>query len=134
VYSLDVPSGRVVGEWTLGCSSLTSIGLYGNYYWVGCLNGTDVYAFPRDGSAPLYYPALGSAPTEPLLLEGTLYMTFKDTGTAALFDAATGTLLQSIRIGPFPSAPVAYQDRVWVYNSGDGTWQAIFCATCQTFP
>lgn len=125
VYALDLPSGVSVVEREMACPSIVDLGIFGNYVWYGCLSRDDVYAFPRDGGEPHVFSKLGRAPSTPLLLDGVLYLTFLESGTAALFDVNDAVLLRRTRIGVSPTAPVEYMHGIWLYNSSDGTLQRL---------
>jgi|GEM_PF-1815880 len=125
VFAIDIPNGTPIGTWELDCPSLTALGLYGDYFWVGCMLGDAVFAIPRAGGTPIVHHGLGQYPLTPLIVGNKLLIIFRDSGTAAWLNIRTGELERALRLGPSPSAPFYVGESIWTYNSTDGTLQTI---------
>ncbi len=127
ILAVDPAQGVIIGQWQ-PCISLTPFDIAGDFIYAGCLGEADNLLFVIDSrnlSRTRTYAGVGVNPSRPLLHEGVIWITFKDSNSVAALDYATGTLLAVFAVGVSPQAPVVYQGEVWVYNSGDGVLQRI---------
>ena len=79
--------------------------------------------------APTAIPEPSPTPVPPMA--GTLWVADRSAGRVARMDAATGTVLADIRVGPFPNSIAVGDGAVWVGNEGDGSVSRIDPSTNQ---
>jgi hypothetical protein len=136
--AIDLDTGEIVGPWfqceytdtvhnTPRFGSPSSMYLIGDLIWSGCLDrGGDVGVYSRISYERLHlHRGVGLRPNPPASDGEYVWMTFRDTGNAAVFDAKTGDLLRVFTVGDAPVAPVIAGDYVWIYRSGDDILQRL---------
>jgi outer membrane protein assembly factor BamB len=115
------------GPWSL-CANPTYPRALLGWVWVGCQESeADLYRFDAQrAGAPCVYHGIGQDPHPPLLTaDGKIWMVFQDTHNAAVFDSQSGDMLANYLVGESPSAPVIYQDEVYIYSYTEGTLQRL---------
>ncbi|MBM3122930.1 MAG: YncE family protein [Chloroflexi bacterium] len=78
---------------------------------------------------PTAVPEPSATPESPTA--GTLWVADRNAGRVARIDAATGSVLADIPVGPFPNSIAVGDDAVWVGNEGDGSVSRIDPSTNQ---
>lgn len=99
----------------------------GHLLLLGCLSNTDglwVVDMARRELAATY-TNVGIDPLTPVVHDGHVYTVFRDTGTLAVLDASSGTLVYTAAVGAGPSSPFVLDGRVYTYNAGDQTLQVL---------
>jgi outer membrane protein assembly factor BamB len=128
VLAFDLAARTIAGRWS-PCQSLTDFSLIGHWVIAGCLNASDDLLLLIDRRDVMLTARtisdVGVNPNPPLLHEGMIWVTFKDTDSAVVLDAETGAVRARYSVGRSPQTPVVYRGAVWVVNSGDGTMQRL---------
>lgn len=126
VLAVDINSGTIYGPWK-PCESLTDFYIAGDFVYVGCLEESLMMTIDRRdlNQPPHLYERIGINPNAPLIYDGHVWFSFSESDNAAVFDLETGELKHVFAVGRAPQAPVLYQERVWVYNAGDGSLQRL---------
>lgn len=127
VVAIDIDTGQQVGPIWSVCDFNAGPEAIAGLVYLGCWDTDDTLGVvdPERAAFIARYDGLGRYPNEPLLVGDVVLLTFRDSGTAAVFDAATGQLSQTLRTGDRPYAPFVYNGAVWVYNAASDTLQRL---------
>lgn len=126
VFAVDVRDGSLHGPWQL-CPEPAEPFIVGSKVWLGCNDETASMVL-LEGTPPRVtqtYSAVGIRPWAPVVHEGVVWFTFRDSNTATAFRADTGAWLGTYDVGRMPGPPFVYDDQVWVYTLQSGVLQRL---------
>jgi outer membrane protein assembly factor BamB len=134
IYAVDTRNGQFYGSW-IPCLNSTAPMIAGAFVWVGCYPPVrDLWLFDRTTPEVRYkYRDLGSRPWQPLTVGNRIWVTFRDTNNAAVFDSSTGELIGKFVVGRNPGPPFELHNGVWTFNAGDGVLQRLGLSEQQDF-
>lgn len=130
----ETPGGWSFCEYVDPADGQRRFGTTGNLYrfgdllFSGCLDhARDVAVFRRQPSPDLLtvHRNVGLFPWEPASDGNVIWMTFRDSDNAAVFDLVTGDLLRVVGLRRAPTPPLIAGDSVWIYHSGDDVLQRL---------
>ena len=126
IIALNPQTNATVGPYT-PCPNAALPSATEKFVFVGCqLPDSHLTIFDRQtGQEILTYEEVGSDPWPPVEHGGLIWLTFRESNNAVVFDSDTAALIGIFPLGAEPGPPFMYNNDVWVMNSAEGSMQRL---------